>query len=258
MSEMQNRILEYVMDNQRADVAELAAMMAVSAVTIRKHLDKLERDGLLRREHGYAVAASEDHMLSRLAQHHDIKRRIARRAAESVADGETVMIESGSSCALLARTLFETGREVTIITNSAFIADYTRRLPSSRTVLLGGNYQAESQVCVGPLAVAAAKNFFVGKLFIGVDGYTEESGFTAKNLQRAEMVRAMAAQAEQLVVLTESLKFPRLGAVRLVAASEVHTLYTDDRLPKPIQTHLTDAGVTLVKVPADTPTDPRT
>ena len=177
---------------------------------------------------------------------------------ESVADGETVMIESGSSCALLARTLFETGRDVTIITNSAFIADYTRRLPSSRTVLLGGNYQAESQVCVGPLAVAAAKNFFVGKLFIGVDGYTEESGFTAKNLQRAEMVRAMAAQAEQLVVLTESLKFPRLGAVRLVAASEVHTLYTDDRLPKPIQTHLTDAGVTLVKVPADTPTDPRT
>ncbi len=253
MSETQNRILEYVMDNQRADVSELAAMLAVSQVTIRKNLDRLERDGLLRREHGYAVAASEDNMLSRLALHHDIKRRIARRAAESVEDGETVMIESGSSCALLARTLFESQRGVRVVTNSAFIADYTRRIPGAQCMLLGGNYQVDSQVCVGPLAVAAAASFFVDKLFIGVDGYTEESGFTAKNLERAEMVRAMARQAEKVVVVTESLKFPRLGSVRLLEAAEVDSVYTDDRLPKLFQTQLSSSGVTVVKVPADNP-----
>ncbi len=253
MSETRNRILEYVMDHQRADVAELAAMLAVSQVTVRKNLDALERDGLLRREHGYAVAVSEDNMLSRLALHHDIKRRIARRAAESVADGESVMIESGSSCALLARALFESRRGITVVTNSAFIADYTRRIDGADVVLLGGNYQTDAQVCVGPLAVAAAANFYVSKLFIGVDGYTEESGFTAKNLQRAEMVRAMARQAAELVVVTESLKFPKMGAVRLVGAADVHSVYTDDRLPAPIQQHLTSEGVTVVKVPADAP-----
>ena len=253
MADTQNRILEYVIENQRADVSELAAMMAVSEATVRKNLDRLERVGLLRREHGYAVAAAEDNMLSRLAYHHDIKRRIARRAAESVTDGETVMIESGSSCALLAQDLVQSNRGITIITNSAFIADFTRRSENARIVLLGGDYQPESQVCVGPVTASAAANFFVTRLFVGIDGYTEESGFTAKNHMRAEAVQAMARQAEELVVVTESLKFPRQGAVRLTAASDVHTLYTDDRLPAPIQSQLTAHGVTVVKVAAGAP-----
>lgn len=253
MVERQTRILEYVIENQRVDVNELAAMMAVSQVTVRKDLDKLEKDGLLRREHGFAVAASEDNMTSRLAYHHDVKRRIARRAAEAVPDGATVMIESGSTCALLARELFSTNRGITVITNSAFIADYTRRSDHAKVILLGGDYQPESGVCVGPLVATSAAAFFVPTLFVGVDGYTEASGFTAKSHLRAEAVGVMARQAENLVVLTESLKFPRQGAVRLAAASDVSAVYTDDRLPGPIQSQLTAAGVTVVKVPADTP-----
>lgn len=253
MAERHTRILEYVIENGRVDVAELAAMMAVSQVTIRKDLDKLEADGLLRREHGFAVAASEDNMLSRLAYHHDVKRRIARRAAADVPDGETVMIESGSTCALLARELLSVNRGITVITNSTFIADYTRRCEFARLILLGGDFQPEAQVCVGPLVVDAAATFFVHRMFVGIDGYTEASGFTAKNHQRAETVRGMAKQADDLIVLTESLKFPRQGAVRLAAASEVAAVYTDDRLPTPLQSQLTGAGVTVVKVAADAP-----
>lgn len=253
MAERQTRILEYVVENQRADVAELAAMMAVSQVTVRKDLDRLERAGLLRREHGYAVAAPDDNMLSRMAYHHDLKRRIARLAADSVADGETVMIESGSSCALLAQELVSANRGITVVTNSAFIADFTRRYENARIVLLGGDYQAESQVCVGPMTAAAASNFFVRRLFVGIDGYTADSGFTARNHLRAEAVRAMAKQAEELVVVTESLKFPKLGAVRLASATEVRALYTDDRLPAPIQKQLSSVGVTIVKAAADAP-----
>lgn len=253
MAGRQDRILEYVTENRRVDVTDLAAMMAVSTVTIRKDLDRLEKNGLLRREHGYAVAAHEDNMLSRLAYHHDLKRTIAQRVADSVADGETVMIESGSTCAMLAEELSKTHRGITIITNSAFIADFTRRNQGARVVLLGGDYQPESQVCVGPLAAAGASGFFVNRLFVGVDGYTTESGFTAKNHLRAETVRAMARQAEELVVVTESIKFPRKGAVKLVPASEVAAVYTDDQLPNAIQSQLTSAGVRIVKVPADVP-----
>lgn len=253
MAGRRNRILEYVTENRRVDVTDLAAMMAVSTVTIRKDLDRLEKDGLLRREHGHAVAAHEDNMLSRLAYHHDLKRSIARRVAETVADGETVMIESGSTCALIAEELSTTRQGVTIITNSAFIADFTRRNKGARVVLLGGDYQPESQACVGPLTAAAAAEFFVKRLFVGVDGYTTETGFTASNHLRAEAVRAMARQAEELVIVTESLKFPRKGAVRLVPASGVGTLYTDDRIPSRIQSQLTSSGVRIVKVPADVP-----
>lgn len=253
MSDLQPQILEYVIENRRVDVTELAAMLGMTQGAIRKDLDQLERDGLLRREHGLIVAAPEDNMLSRLSYHHDMKRSIARRAAESVADGETVMIESGSSCALLADTLTRTRRGVTIITNSAFIADFVRRNPYAKVVLLGGEYQVESQVVVGPLTVSSLKSFYVDKLFVGIDGYTEESGFTAKNLMRADVVRAMAAQAKELNVVTESLKFPRRGAVQLVPAGAVHTVFTDDRLPRPIQDHLTSSGVTVVKVPAGVP-----
>lgn len=253
MSERQTRILEYVIENKRVDVDELAAMMAVTASTVRKDLDLLERDGLLRREHGFAVAAHADNMLSRLAYHHDIKRAIARRAADTIGNGETVMIESGSTCALLADVITKTKPGCTIITNSSFIADFVRRNPYARVVLLGGDYQIESQVLVGPLAVQGASTFYVDKLFVGVDGYTEETGFTAKSHMRADVVRAMAAQAEQLHVLTESLKFPRRGAVQLVPAEAVHTVHTDDRLPGPIQAQLTAAGVTVVRVPAGVP-----
>ncbi|MFV0407333.1 MAG: DeoR/GlpR family DNA-binding transcription regulator [Propioniciclava sp.] len=253
MAGRQDRILEYVTENRRVDVTDLAAMMAVSAVTIRKDLDRLERNGLLRREHGYAVAAHEDNMVSRLAYHHELKRSIAQQVAATVPDGETVMIESGSTCALLAAELGRSHRGITIITNSAFIADFTRRNTTARVVLLGGDYQSESQVCVGPLTAMAASGFFVNRLFVGVDGYTEDSGFTAKNHLRAEAVRAMAQQAEEMVVVTESIKFPRQGAVRLVPAASVSTLYTDDRLPASIQSQLAHHGVRVIKVPADVP-----
>jgi DeoR/GlpR family transcriptional regulator of sugar metabolism len=143
-----SKILEHVIDHERVDVNELADMFGVSQVTIRKDLDHLERNGLITREHGYAVAIAPDNLRSRLAFHHDIKRRIATAAAELVPNGATVMIESGSCCALLADELSRTRRGVTIITNSAFIADYVRG-GQAAVILIGGDYQPESQVTVG-------------------------------------------------------------------------------------------------------------
>ena len=245
-----SKILEYVIDNDRVDVNELAGMFAVSQVTVRKDLDTLEKRGLVRREHGYAVAIAPDNLLSRLAFHHDVKRRIADAAAELVTNGATVMIESGSCCALLADAIARKRRGVTIITNSAFIADYVRTSPGADVVLLGGDYQPEAQVTVGPLVEQCVGSFFVDTLFVGIDGYTEESGFTGKNHLRAEAVRAMARRARDVVVLTESVKFPRQGAVALLPVTGVSRLVTDTNLPLPIQNHLTGAGVTLTLVPA--------
>ena len=250
-NDRRSRILEHVIEAERVDVSELAGQFGVSQVTIRKDLDHLAHLGLIQRQHGYAVAIAPDNLLSRLAVHHELKRRIAVAAAELVPSGSSVMIESGSCCALLAEELVRAARGVTIITNSAFIADYVRGIPGAAVVLLGGDYQAESQVSVGPLVEQCLQAFHVDQLFIGVDGYTPESGFTGRNHLRAAAVQAMARRAANVIVLTESAKFTRQGAVALLPLDAVRRVVTDTGIDAATLEHLADAGVTVTTIPAD-------
>jgi DeoR/GlpR family transcriptional regulator of sugar metabolism len=141
-------------------------------------------------------------------------------------------------------------RGVTVVTNSAFIADYVRTSHGLSVVLLGGDYQPESQVTVGPLVEQCLLNFHVDQLFIGIDGYTVESGFTGRNHLRAAVVKAMVEQAKDVIVLTESAKFPRQGSVPLLPVTAVSRVVTDLNLPGEMQEHLTGAGITLTTVQA--------
>lgn len=248
MTNRHTKILEIVTEENRIEVVRLAEMLNVSQVTMRKDLDLLEEKGLIKREHGYALLSSSDDINNRLAYHYDIKRRIAKAAAELVQDGETVMIESGSCCALLADELASRKRDITIITNSAFIAGYIRRLPYAKIVLLGGDYQNESQVMVGPIARKCAENFFVDKLFIGADGFIKHLGFTGNDHLRAEMVQDMARQANKTVVLTESGKFFQQGVVALMPVDRIKIVMTDDGIPSETEEFLMEHSVEIHKV----------
>ena len=200
-------------------------------MTIRKDLDQLENKGLIVRAHGFATLNSSDDINNRLAFHYDIKQKIAKLASLEVADGETVMIESGSCCALLALELAQTKQDVTLITNSAFIADYVRKVGKIRIVLLGGEYQKESQVMVGPMVRKCAETFLLIN-FIGTDGFSEISGFTGNDYMRSETVRDLTRQANKVVVLTESSKFNQVGTVSLLPIQNIHSVITDDGIPK--------------------------
>jgi DeoR/GlpR family transcriptional regulator of sugar metabolism len=239
------KILEIVGENERIEVKQLAQLLDVSQVTVRKDLDILEEKGLLRREHGYAVINASDDINNRLAFNYEVKRSIAKMAAELVKDGETVMIESGSSCALLADELAVNKKDVRIITNSAFIASYIRERPSVKVVLLGGDYQPKSQVMVGPITKTCAKEFFVDKIFVGTDGFTEKSGFTGNDLMRTETVRAMAESASHVVVLTDSSKFIKQGVVAQFKKDEVDFVITDDGISQDTKAILLDNNVDL-------------
>ena len=244
------KILEIVTENRRIEVARLALLLEVSQVTIRKDLDALEAKGLIKREHGYALLGSPDDVGNRLAFHYDVKHRIAQQAAQLVQDGETVMIESGSCCALLAEALASRRQNVTIITNSAFIAGHIRKNPGARVVLLGGDYQNESQCMVGGITRRCAEGFFVDKLFVGADGFTEAAGFTGKDYARAETVRDMAGQASTVIVLTQSGKFRQQGVVSLLPAYRANVLITDGGIPPETERFLAEKGTTIYKVPA--------
>jgi DeoR/GlpR family transcriptional regulator of sugar metabolism len=224
-------------------------MLDVSQVTVRKDLDQLEERGLIRREHGYACIDMTDDVGKRMAYHYDTKKRIAQAAAKIVEDGETVMIESGSCCAMLAEELANSRKDVTIVTNSVFIANHIRYAPYIRVILLGGYYQNEAQVTVGPMTRKCGEVFFSDKFFIGADGFARSFGFTGKDHQRAETILDLAEQARQIMVLTESEKFNHQGVVGLVRLENLSAVYTDDKIPQDIEALLQDKDVTIYKVP---------
>lgn len=241
-----NRILEILTKQQKVEVSQLAEMLGVSPLTMRKDLEGLEEHGVISRMHGYAMLRSADDVGTRLAYHYNEKKEIAKKASEMVKDGGTVMIENGSCCALLAEALANDHKDVTIITNSAFIASYIRGKASVQIILLGGIFQPNSQVMVGPMVKQMAQNFFVDLFFIGTDGYSEKVGFTNKDQLRAQAVRDMATQAESVVVLTESEKFQQRGTVSIGLSDKIKTVITDTNISETDKASLLKAGVSVV------------
>ena len=252
MTTRHTRILEILSKHQRAEVITLSELLGVSQVTIRKDLDILEDRGLIRREHGYACLNHTDDIGKRMAFNYDIKRRIAKAAAETVHEGETVMIESGSCCAFLAEELANAQKDITIITNSVFITNYIRHASHTRVILLGGYYQPESQVVVGPITRKCSEIFFTDKFFIGTNGFMPGFGFTGKDLMRSQTVMDLTENAQNIFILTDAEKFKHQGVLGLVRMDKITGVYTDDCIPADIEQLLLDNNITLYKVPQHT------
>ena len=245
MRERQTQILNILSQKKQITVLELAHALQVSDVTIRKDLSVLEDKGLLKREHGFATLPESNDIGTRLLFNYETKRRIAQKALESVNDCETVMIESGSCCALLAEEMALNKRNINIITNSIFIANFLRDKSSVRITLLGGEFQSEAQVMVGPLIKNCAKNFMVDKFFVGTDGFNER-GAMGGDLMRTQAVRDMSESARQTIILTESKKFSQTGIVPLLNYSEIFAIYTDDKISSEMQKKLEAVKIQVI------------
>jgi DeoR/GlpR family transcriptional regulator of sugar metabolism len=241
--------LELLSKHQRSEVSTLSELLGVSQVTVRKDLDMLEERGLVHREHGFACLNPSNDIGKRLAYNYDIKKRIAQGAAALVEEGETVMIESGSCCALLAEELANEQKDVTIITNSVFIANFIRHAARTKIILLGGCFQPETQVVVGPMTRKCGEIFFSDKFFVGTDGFMPGFGFTGKDHLRSQTVMDLAENARDVFVLTDSDKFYRQGVLGLVRLENITGVFTDDRIPTEIEQQLLDNHIALHKVP---------
>lgn len=252
MTNRHHKILDALAKNQKLEVAALAAMFSVSQVTIRKDLDALEGRGLVRREHGYASIDLSRGLGTCMAYNYDVKKRIALMAAATVQDGETVFIESDCICALLAEELVNTRKDVTIVTNSVYIANHIRHTPNGKIILLGGVFEKDAQVTVGPMTCKCGEVFFSDKFFLGVEGFSETFGFTGRDHMRAETIQNLSGQARDVIVLTESEKFNMPGVVGLLRTDEVATVYTDDEIPRGIENYLHENAVKIQKVPRKT------
>ena len=244
MNERQRRIVDALGDGVRMTVRALAEGLAVSAVTIRHDLDYLEEEGFLRRVHGGAVLREADDISTRLVMNYEKKLAIARKAASFVDEGETILIESGSTNAILVKELGSRAT-VNIVTTNVFIARELRRNDHANIILLGGSYQHESESLVGRLTRLCLDNVNFSKAFVGVDGYTSETGFTSTDMMRAEISSLIVERSPEAFVLTDSSKFGRVNLARLFYPEDITNLITDSGIPKHEQDDLERRGVRM-------------
>ncbi|GBG93788.1 DeoR family transcriptional regulator [Ligilactobacillus salitolerans] len=243
-----DQLLNIVNQKQKIAVKDLSEMLNVSKVTVRKDLSELEAKGLLVRKHGFAIINNPSKLNYRLAQNYEIKQKIALAASELINEQETIMVESGSTCALLVQELGKQGKHVTVITNSYFIADFVSEYSNIEVFVLGGKYQPESEVVVGPIAKDVLKNFQVGRLFIGMDGFDERNGFYGRDIMRADIVQAMAQNAQQLIILSDSTKFSQFSLVKLASFEETDQIITDQQIPDTVKKILEEQQIIVQEV----------
>lgn len=243
MNSRQQAILQYVNDIRRVSVADLARNTGVSEVTIRQDLNLLEKRNYLKRIHGYAVALESDDVDARMMIHFTLKQKLAAYAASLVNDGETIFIENGSTNALLARYLAERKR-VTLVTVSTYIAHLLKETDCD-VILMGGLYQKRSETMVGPLTRQCIQQVYFNKAFLGIDGFHPETGFTGRDMMRADIANTVLAKGVENIVLTDSSKFGQINPNPLQPTHAINRVITDYRLSDEYRNHLKMMNIQL-------------
>lgn len=244
MNDRQKEILKIVSTKSKVSVKELANIFGISGVTVRQDLNFLEQQGFLKRVHGGVTFVNSDDISSRLLVNFEKKLDIAVKALGFVDEGETVLIESGSTNAILARELVKK-ENVTIVTPNVFIARECRKRDENSVVLLGGVYQKESESLIGPMVKHCIDTVNFRKAFIGIDGFTREAGFTSRDMMRADISSYIAQKCEQVFILTDSSKFGRTELVKLFDVEDVAFLITDEGIPDSDRDFLTRKGIKI-------------
>ncbi len=240
-----------VAEHGRVGVAELSEKLRVSGMTVRRDLEVLEERGFVRRVRGGAVVrtsnAYEPPYLRRSVQHPDAKQRIAEAALELILDGDTIILDTGTTALALARAL--RGRKViTVVTVALRVAMELANEHDIRVVVGGGFLRPGELSLVGALAENAFHEFNCDTAFFGVGGIHPVKGVTDFNPDDARIKRLALAAATRRVVLADASKLGRVAFVSVAACEDIDVLVTDAPKEHPTVEALTDAGVSITHV----------
>lgn len=224
-------ILSMLDQSSSVQVAEVAEAFGVSRVTARADLDALEHDGKLRRTHGGAVSLSKTLTVSiqdaRVNVNVEAKRAIAVAAAGLVSDGDSILVDSGTTALEFVRALGgRTG--VTVVTDDFTIADFVdRSMPAMDVVMLGGALRKGHRYTIGPLTLAALGMLHPDKAFVSPTAYVPGHGLMTNYPSMAELKRAYLGCAGKTYVLLDSAKVGASGLLRFGSLTEVDVVVMD-------------------------------
>jgi len=246
VGERRRRICELLRAEGRVTVESLAARFGTSQVTIRADLSTLESAGALTRTHGGALTVGDaDQSLDfKQLQHRTEKLRIAAAAAALVRDGETIILDSGTTTAEIARRIRTLDLQfVNVITNALNIAALLIDVPAVRLIVPGGILRRESNSLSGPMAEAALDTLQADRLYLGADGVDPQIGIMTPHLAEAQLNAKMIAMARHVVVVADSSKFARRNISLIARVDQLHMLITDRAAPLEAVEQLRQRGI---------------
>jgi DeoR/GlpR family transcriptional regulator of sugar metabolism len=228
-AERQEQLLRLIEQQGRVSVTEVSEQFSVSAATARRDLEALAEIGLVQRVHGGAIAVRksppEAPVLQRASEHAEEKQRLGRRAAELVADGETVFLGSGTTVLEVARNLC--GRQrLTVITNSLLVVNTLADKPDLTLICLGGLFRPSELSFIGHVAEQALAEVRADKVFIGIRAIDLEHGLTNEFLPETMTDRAILHIGREVIVVADHTKCGTLSAAFVAPLSAMHTLVT--------------------------------
>jgi DeoR family transcriptional regulator, glycerol-3-phosphate regulon repressor len=229
-----------------ATIAGLAERLGVSLETVRRDVRPLTDAGTLLRVHGavgLAGQVGEAPFQKRMRENAAAKQAIAKTVAAMVRDGDSLMLDTGTTTSFVARALTQHHR-LTVVTNSTDIARILATRNGNRVFLAGGALRPDSGAAFGTSAMEFVAGFRT-RLAILSAGAVDETGLTDYDLEEAELARLMVTCADTVAVVTDHSKFGRPGLIRVTGFDAIDTLVTDTPPPRAIATALATAGTTL-------------
>jgi DeoR family fructose operon transcriptional repressor len=233
--ERKAKILEMLRKNSKLLVPELCEYFNVSPATIRNDLSELKNAGLLRRTHGGAISISKTRFELDTSQKEiknlPEKKAIAALASDLVDDGDTIILDAGTTAFELAKCL-SGKKNLTIVLNDIMIASYLEENTSADIFLTGGNVRRSLHCTVGPLAIKALRELIVDKAFMGTNGISLSRGITTPDINQAEVKKAMIDISTEVIVICESNKVGFNGFAQVAPLSRINRLVTDSKIGK--------------------------
>jgi DeoR/GlpR family transcriptional regulator of sugar metabolism len=223
-------IVERLRADGEASIVELALYFGTSEMTIRRDLELLEQKGLARRARGGAISVQsrsfEPPILQRAAHMAEAKRRIGVAAAGLLHEGETVVIDIGTTTHEMAKAIAP-DLDVTVVTSSLLIATALSTKPRVRTIVTGGELRHDEMSLIGAAAEAALENFNCDSVYLGVAGLSVDKGLSEYNVADAAMKRAAMAAGRRVVVLADATKLGRVTFATVAPLERVDLLVTN-------------------------------
>lgn len=249
--ERRTKILELLEKQGQVAVADLSRRFKTSEVTIRNDLKDLHDRGLIRRAHGGAIkvaSVSIDPSLQIKAEMHaEDKRRIGAAAAALINDGDSIILDSGTTTQQIARQI-KNKKDLTVITNGLNIAMELFGAKDIQLIFLGGVIRQNSLSAVGHFAVDILAQLSADKLFLAVDACDIEFGLSTPNVEESQVNQAMARIAKQKILVADSSKFGKRSLSRIVPLDEIDIVITDRVLPVEAQAQLRSHELELILV----------
>ena len=224
-----------------AHVADLAESFGVSEMTVRRDLSALARDGKLERVHGGALHAGEPRFSQIEVERFDVKDRMGAAAAALVEDGQTVMIDIGTSTLQMARHLH--GRKVTVVTTSLAVLEELLPDPDIELVLPGGTVRRNYRSLVGVVAEDSLRQLKADVAVLGTSAVDAELGVWDTTMVEVPIKRLMIAAAGRVVLLADAAKFSMSAVVRVCGPESIDHIVTDAPLPAACRSAVDAAGI---------------